>query len=302
MKITNNFQRGIKKVWTVQGRQVSPIHYAAPILQPGYWDDFDPFLLMMEDTFKRGAFDIHPHRGIETVTYVIDGSITHYDNATGEGGTLQQGDLQFMTAGRGVVHNETPDEGDTVHLLQLWVNLPRKHKMTAPRYQNLKAKDMPVRKEDGAIIRVYSGSSGDIVSSTLNYVPVTFVEITVDSGKTISQELPGSYNGFIYILKGSGVFGFNNIEAEKGQALWIDTAPANGPSSIVISAKDKLQLILFAGEPLGEPVVARGPFVMNTEEEIVQAYDDYRNGLFHNGKWGLEDRPCGQLYLPPRAP
>ena len=273
--------RSIKKVWTVQGNQVSPIHYAAPILRPGQWADFDPFLLMMDDTFQKGAFDIHPHRGIETVTYVIDGSITHYDSASGEGGTLRKGDLQFMTAGRGVVHNETPAEGETVHLLQLWVNLPREHKMTAPRYQNLQAKDMPVREEDGAIIRVYSGASGDIVSNTLNYVPVKFVEMIVDRGKSISEEIPGGYNGFIYILEGSGTFGSNKTEAAKGQALWLDSASANEQSSIVVAANEKLRFILFAGEPLREPVVARGPFVMNTEEEIIQAYEDYRNGLFH---------------------
>lgn len=275
------YQREIKKVWTVSGNQVSDIHVAAPILKPGLWADFDPFLVMMEDKFGQGAFDVHPHRGIETISYIINGAITHYDSATGNGGTLHKGDVQFMTAGRGVVHNETPPEGETVHMLQLWVNLPRAHKMTEPRYQNMRAKDMPVRYETGASIRVYSGSSGDVVSQTLNYVPVTFVEITVERGASVDQDLPGSYNGFIYILEGKGVFGANQVEAEKGQALWLDSAMVAGMSSIQISAKEHLRLVLFAGEPLKEPVVARGPFVMNTEEEIAQAYNDYRNGVFH---------------------
>jgi redox-sensitive bicupin YhaK (pirin superfamily) len=234
----------------------------------------------MEDKFEKGAFDVHPHRGIETITFIIDGTINHYDSATGGGGTLKKGDLQLMTAGRGVVHNESPADGECVHLLQLWVNLPRKNKMTAPRYQNMHAIDMPVRQEEGALIRVYSGSSGDVVSDTLNYVPVTFVEMVVERGASISQDLPGSYNGFIYVLEGNGTFGENKVEAKKGQSLWLGAADESNMSSINVTANEKLRLVLFAGEPLGEPVVARGPFVMNTEEEITQAYRDYRNGMF----------------------
>ena len=239
----------------------------------------------MEDKFEKGAFDVHPHRGIETLTFIIDGSINHYDSATGAGGTLEKGDLQFMTAGSGVVHNESPADGEKVHLLQLWVNLPRKYKMVKPRYQNMHAKDMPVRQENGALIRVYSGSSGDIVSNTLNYAPVTFVEMVLEEGASISQDLPGTYNGYIYVLEGSGTFGENKVEAKKGQAMWLGSANDGEMSSIHISANEKLRLVLFAGEPLKEPVVAYGPFVMNTEEEIRQAYQDYREGKFET----LED-------------
>jgi quercetin 2,3-dioxygenase len=271
--------RDIQKVWSVQERNISAVHRAGAVLQPGYWEDFDPFLLLMEDQFQKGAFDIHPHRGMETITYIISGTINHYDNVTGEGGKLQSGDFQFMTAGRGVVHNESPGEGERVHLLQLWVNLPRKYKMVEPRYQNISKESAPVRHEDGALIRVYSGSSGSVKSNTLNYVPVTFVEMIIESGTTISQDLPGNYNGFIYVLEGSGSFGENHIQAKKGQALWLGAA--DFPQSLIkVTATDNLRLVLFAGVPLREPVVARGPFVMNTEEEIVQAYTDYRNGNF----------------------
>ena len=272
--------REIKKVWTVNEQKVSPIHSVGPVLAPGNWKEYDPFLLLMEDKFEKGAFDVHPHRGIETITYIIDGSINHYDNATGAGGTLEKGDLQFMTAGRGVIHNESPDEGEKVHLLQLWVNLPRKNKLTEPRYQNMHAKDMPTRQEEGAVIRVYSGSSGDVVSNTLNYVPVTFVEMIVEKGASIAQDLPGSYNGYIYVLEGSGVFGENKVEAKKGQAMWLGSGNKEKMSSIHVSAKEQLRVVLFAGEPLNEPVVAHGPFVMNTEEEIQQAYRDYQEGKF----------------------
>jgi redox-sensitive bicupin YhaK (pirin superfamily) len=184
-----------------------------------------------------------------------------------------------MTAGRGVVHNESPGEGESVHLLQLWVNLPQKYKMVEPRYQNIHKEDVPICHEEGALIRVYSGSSDSVVSNTLNYVPVTFVEMIIENGASISQDLPGSFNGFIYVLEGSGSFGEDNIQAKKGQALWLGVANSE-LSLIKVTATEKLRIILFAGEPLKETVVARGPFVMNTEEEIAQAYADYRNGKF----------------------
>ena len=274
--------REIKKIWTVNEQNISPIHTAGPVLPPGPWKDYDPFLLLMEDKFEKGAFDVHPHRGMETITFIIDGNINHYDSATGAGGRLEKGDLQFMTAGSGVVHNESPADGEKVHLLQLWVNLPRKYKMVKPRYQNMQAKDMPVREEDGALIRVYSGSSGNVVSDTLNFAPVTFVEMVLESGSSIIQDLPGSYNGFIYVLEGSGTFGENEVEAKKGQAMWLGSADESKMSGINVSANEKLRLVLFAGEPLRETVVAHGPFVMNSEEEIRQAYRDYREGKFLN--------------------
>jgi quercetin 2,3-dioxygenase len=277
--------REIKKIWTVTEQKVSPVHTAGPVLAPGNWVDYDPFLLLMEDKFEKGAFDVHPHRGIETLTYIIDGRIEHYDNATGAGGILEKGDLQFMTAGRGVLHNESPLDGEKVHLLQLWVNLPRKYKMVKPRYQNMHAKDMPVREENGALIRVYSGSSGDMVSNTLNYAPVTFVEIILEKGSSIVQDLPGSYNGYIYVLEGSGTFGENKVEAKKGQAMWLGSSDDSELSGIQFTANENLRLVLFAGEPIKEPVVAYGPFVMNTEDEIRQAYQDYREGKFET----LED-------------
>jgi quercetin 2,3-dioxygenase len=273
------YSRDIQKVWTVQERKISAVHRAGAVLEPGHWEGYDPFLLLMEDKFEKGAFDIHPHRGLETITYVIDGTINHYDSVTCEGGKLESGDFQFMTAGRGVVHNESPEEGESVHLLQLWVNLPQKYKMVEPRYQNIHKEAAAVRYEEGALIRVYSGSSGSVVSNTLNYVPIIFVEMIIENGASISQELPGSYNGFIYVLEGSGSFGEDNVQAKKGQALWLGAADLE-LSLIKVTATEKLRIILFAGEPLKETVVARGPFVMNTEEEIAQAYADYRNGKF----------------------
>jgi redox-sensitive bicupin YhaK (pirin superfamily) len=273
------FQRGIEDVWTVQHQQNSPIHIAGMVLDPNNMKESDPFLFLAEDFFKKGTFDFHPHRGIETVTYVIEGKLEHQDNKAGRG-ELGPGDVQWMTAGKGVIHIEDPAEGETVHSLQLWVNLPREHKMTEPRYQNLRAQDMPVREENGALIRIFSGSSGGIQSPTQNYVPVTMVEINLEPGASVTQDLPGDYNGFMYILEGKGQFGKNKTEAEKGHVLLLEKGEAGLSSEVTITAKEPLRVLLYAGKPLNEPIVARGPFVMNTEEEIRQAYRDYMDGKF----------------------
>ncbi|MRN55599.1 pirin family protein [Paenibacillus monticola] len=272
-------KRSISEVRDVILKSMSPIHAAGPVVEPGNWAKNDPFLLMMEDEFQKGSFDLHPHRGMETVTYVIAGQIEHYDTHSGEGGVLGPGDVQWMTAGSGVEHNEVPSEGLIARSLQLWVNLPREHKMTKPRYQNLKSEAMPIRQEKGATIKVFSGSSKDTVSSTLNYVPVTMVEMLIEPGFTVTQDLPGSYNGFIYVLEGSGTFGQNNEIASQSQVLWLGEG-GSGTSEIDITAINPLRLLLYAGEPLKEPVVARGPFVMNTEREITEAFSEYRQGTF----------------------
>jgi len=273
------FSRGIRSVRSVSHRENSPTHKVGLVIEPGNWEENDPFLLMAEDFFQRGTFGMHPHRGIETVTYVIDGKLEHLDNKTG-GGELHPGDVQWMTAGKGIIHTEDPAVGETVHLLQLWINLPSDKKMTEPRYQNMRAQDMPVRHEDGAAIRVFSGSSAGVTAATKNHVPVTMVELIVEPGTTVTQDLPGSYNGFLYIIEGTGKFGSEDVEGKKGQVLWLERGTNGEQTELKIHAEENLHIMLYAGQPVGEKVVARGPFVMNSEEEIVQAYKDYREGKF----------------------
>lgn len=271
--------RGIRSVRDVVFQENSPTHKVGLVIEPGNWEDVDPFLLMAEDYFVRGTFGMHPHRGIETVTYVIEGKLEHSDNKTG-GGELLPGDVQWMTAGKGIMHTEDPAVGDTVRSLQLWVNLPSAKKMTEPRYQNMRAQDMPVRQEEGATVRVFSGSSMGVMAATKNYVPVTMVELNVEAGVTVKQDLPGSYNGFLYIVEGQGMFGKDRTVGQAGQVLWLERGLSNEHTEVSIQATEKLRVLLYAGQPIGEKVVARGPFVMNSEEEIVQAYKDYREGKF----------------------
>ena len=273
--------REIQRKWPLAIHKNTPIHKAGLALPPGNWEQFDPFLLMAEDDMKKGAFDYHPHRGIETVTYMIDGELVHTDNR-GNKGRLKKGDTQWMTAGKGLLHLEEAPENGFAHLLQLWVNLPADSKMVDPRYQDILQSDVPIRREEGCEIRVISGSSGDYKSPTLNYAPVTMVEITLQQGYAVKQDLPPDYNGFIYILEGSGVFGSNETPGGKKEVLWLSRVE-DSPSEIMIKANEPLKILVIAGKPLREPVVARGPFVMNTEAQITEAYKDYRDGKF--GRW-----------------
>lgn len=273
-------QREISRVWEAAAREGQGSHLRiGQVLKPGLWKEYDPFLFMAEDWFQQGTFDFHPHRGIETVTFVLEGKLKHEDNYGGYG-ILEPGDVQWMTAGRGIIHSEDPLPGETVHSLQLWVNLPRSDKMAEPRYQDLKSANTPVRRESGSIVRVFSGASGGVEATTLNHIPVTYLEIVMEEGAVLSQDLPGGYNGFIYVLEGKGRFGSNEKPGEAGMVLWLGSANGAEPSEITIRADEPLRVILIAGQPIHEPVVAYGPFVMNTDEEIQQAFEDYRSGKF----------------------
>jgi redox-sensitive bicupin YhaK (pirin superfamily) len=259
---------------------MTPEHRIRPLVASGDPNATDPFLALMEDWFPRGVFDKHPHRGMETVTYVIEGRLDHYDSYGNEGSILP-GNVQWMTAGRGMIHLEQPAEGVTVHSLQLWVNLPAADKMVEPSAQNLVAADLPLRREPGARIRVFSGKSGDVVAPTRNYAPVTMLEIQLEAAARVRQELPADYNAFIVVLEGDGLVGSEQSPVHAGDVVWLTRTDDDGVSEVEIAGGTApLRALLFAGRPLREPVVAYGPFVMNTEEEIHQAYADYLAGRF----------------------
>ncbi len=262
---------------------MTPEHRVRPLMPAAMRGDFaatDPFLALMEDWFPRGVFGKHPHRGIETVTYVLEGRIDHYDNQ-GHQGVIRPGDVQWMTAGRGLIHNEIPAEGVVVHSLQLWVNLPAADKMTAPRYQDLAGDAVPVRREPGAEVRVFSGSSGGVTAPTTNFAPVTMVEFRLEPGAWVRQDLPADYNAVVVVLEGVGALGKEGAPVKAGDVAWLTRGEDASSSEAAIQAGDKpLRALLYAGRPLREPVVAGGPFVMNTEAQIAEAYADYRAGRF----------------------
>jgi hypothetical protein len=230
-------------------------HAMRMVLEPGNWEEYDPFLIMAEDWFTAGTFGDHPHRGIETVTLVLEGQLQHSDNQGGKG-ILGPGDAQWMTAGRGIIQREEP-HGPRVHTLQLWINLPAAKKAAEPRYQNLRHADMPVRREPGALLRVFSGASGGVAATTKNQIPITMVEMRLDSGARVEQDLPARHNAFLYVIDGAGQFGRDAAAARAGQVAWFSRVEADAPSSIAVRADGPLRAILWGGVPIREPVEAR---------------------------------------------
>jgi len=274
-------RRGVARITdSAIGPGMTPSHRARPLVHDGDFAASDPFLFLMEDWFDPHVFEFHPHRGMETVTFVLDGELDHREQGKTPS-RFSTGDAMWMTAGRGVIHNEAPVEEKTVHTLQLWVNLPAAEKLTEPRYQVLKRDAMPVRREDGAEIRLFSGSSGELRAATLNHVPVTMVEFSLAPHARAVQDLPADYNGFLYVIAGNGFFGVERAPAHAGQIVWMERPDRAGLSEFALQAGDEpLRALLWAGRPLRESVVAYGPFVMNTKEQIREAFADYQAGRF----------------------
>lgn len=252
--------------------------------------DFDPFLLLDEmgpvdyaPGEAVGAPD-HPHRGFETVTYVLDGKMQHKDSH-GHAGSLGPGDVQWMTAGAGVVHSEMPEEkftaqGGRMHGFQIWVNLPRQDKLMKPRYQELPDRRIPVAESaDGKVkVKVIAGESLGQSAAIDTRTPIAFLHMTLQPGGGIDQALPANYNGFAYVISGAGEFGAEAKPATAHQMVIFGNDGASVKIKNRQDAKEALELLLLAGVPLNEPVVRYGPFVMNTEEEIHQAIRDYQSG------------------------
>ncbi|HEY9737030.1 MAG TPA: pirin family protein, partial [Trichocoleus sp.] len=251
---------------------------------------FDPFLLLdelgpvnLKPGEAKGAPD-HPHRGFETVTYVLDGRLEHKDSV-GNAGQLLSGDVQWMTAGAGVVHSEMPEAeftrtGGRLHGIQLWVNLPQRDKMMAPRYQEISAVQIPTAQtEDGSVsVRVIAGEALGAKAVIETRTPIIYLHFTLQPGATVVQPVSPEYNAFAYVLEGSGLFGAEQEPGEDGQMVIFAQDGQEVAISNPAEASQPLDLLLIAGVPLNEPVVRYGPFVMNSEAEIVQAIEDYRNG------------------------
>jgi quercetin 2,3-dioxygenase len=250
---------------------------------------FDPFLLIDEmgpadyaPGEAVGAPD-HPHRGFETVTYVLEGAFEHEDSA-GHRGSLEPGDVQWMTAGGGIVHSEEPsrdikEAGGRVHGFQIWVNLPARLKMTQPRYQEVKSDRIPyAASADGkARVRVIAGAALGAHAVIDTHTPITFQDWTLDAGADASVRLAPGERALAYVFEGSARIGARGAEVQDGQLALLgegDVVRLRGPERAGAHGR----LLLLAGVPLGEPVARHGPFVMNTREELLQAFEDYRNG------------------------
>lgn len=221
----------------------------------------------------------HPHRGFETVTYMIDGQMDHQDS-NGGGGSITNGDTQWMTAGGGILHIEAPPEqlvmsGGLFHGLQLWVNLPRAAKMIAPKYQDIRGKEAALltTPDGGSLIRVIAGEVAGHAGPGSTFTPINLAHITLQPGAQLDLPWQPAYNALVYVLAGRGTAGVEKRPIQLGQLA------AYGPGDAIrVGATTELDLFVMGGQPIREPVAQYGPFVMNTRDELKQAFEDYQKG------------------------
>ena len=269
----------------------------------GNTTDFDPFLLF--DDFRndnpddyRAGFPWHPHRGIETITYVLAGSVEHGDSL-GNRGSLGAGDVQWMTAGRGIMHQEMPkgDAAGRMHGFQLWANLPASLKMTAPRYQDIGAADIPeVVEDDGTRVRIvcgeFGGKKGPVEGVAAD---PRYLDVSVPPGRRARIAVDRTNHAFAYVFAGSGTFrdasGPQGVLTEQVDGATTRSLPREGENRslilfdrgdevVVQAGDDGIRFLLVSGRPIEEPVAWYGPIVMNTQQELQQAFNDLRNGTF----------------------
>lgn len=246
--------------------------------------ELDPFLLF--DEFRSdqagdyiAGFPEHPHRGFETVTYMLAGRMRHRDNQ-GNSGLLTAGSVQWMTAGRGIVHSEMPEQEDGLMWgFQLWVNLPGRDKMTAPRYQDIEPARVPtLQPAPGATLRLlageYGGQSGPV--SGIDATQPVYVDLHLEAGARAELPLPVTHNAFAYVYEGAARIGGATRATARGELAQLGA----GDRLLAEADGGRAHLVVIAGRPLGEPVARYGPFVMNTREEIMQAFADFQAGRF----------------------
>lgn len=248
--------------------------------------DLDPFLLLdqmgpmdVEPGEARG-FPPHPHRGFETVTYLLSGEMQHRDS-WGNHGVLRPGDVQWMTAGSGLVHSELPGEGlvrngGRLHGFQLWINLPKRDKMIAPRYQDTASERIPLAQDAGGkvAVKVIAGKALGVDGVIDTRIPILYLHLTLEPGAEFVQEIPRSENALAFVIEGEGSFA--GKKAAQYQVVLFDRA--GDAVRIANTGTRPLSALLIAGEPVGEPVARYGPFVMNSREELQQAVEDFRQG------------------------
>ncbi|MCP3031596.1 pirin family protein [Halobacillus sp. A1] len=278
----SKFQREVKKHWYVDYNEMGfPAIQKGWVLPADRWKEFDPFILMAEDWFKKGTFPDHPHRGFQTVTYVVDGRLEHIDNAGGRD-ILEPGDVQYMNAGWAARHAEEGVEDDVAHTLQLWLNLPKDKKKSETIYQNVYGEQAPVMPFKGGSLKVFSGDLAGVQGPLDSIVPITLSEWTMAEGSEYTLDLPENHNAFLYVLAGEIEAGENEVNLKKhGVATLSFNEEGEGASQITIKSNQRqTKVLVYSGRPINEDIVQHGPFVMNTMEEIKQAYEDYRNGKF----------------------
>lgn len=275
-------ERGIGRVITTPPPAPGFIgegHTAVPVVDPADFARNDPFIVLMDDRVDlapgRKAGDAHPHAGFEIATFLLEGELRDRDE-----GVLRAGDVMWTTAGSGVIHNEDVEPHGATRILQLWFTLPSKDRWAAPRLHHMRREDAPVRREPGVEARVYSGSSGAVTAAAHTYLLMTMVDVRLDAGATFDQELPGSYNGFIYVLEGDvDASGSPARRVASGQVAWLADAERGASTVLRLRAGDGgARFVLYAGERQGVPIVMHGPFVAETRSDLMRISREFMEG------------------------
>ena len=248
------------------------------MIAPDRAPEHSPFLLMAEDWFAPPAgFPTHPHRGIETVTFVLAGDLLHRDH-TGGAGSSSAGDAQFMTAGGGVMHSEMPGERG-VQSLQLWLNLPARLKRARARYANVLRSEAPVFRRPGVEARVYAGRFDEAAVPHGSTWPLTMIDLSLEAGASVDLPVPPGERVFAYALKGEASLGADRRAVAEGDVAWGALSPGDDAQDLLpVQARSGARLLVCASPVIDEPIAMGGPFVMNTQEEIVEAFADLRAG------------------------
>lgn len=251
-------------------------------IAPTVSNQYDPFLLFDHFAFNdpvegpiRG-FPMHPHRGIETVTYILEGTVNHRDSL-GNAGVIGPGDVQWMTSGGGILHEEMPHRGPDgiINGFQLWVNLPAKQKMSRPQYRGVVGSTISIYKNSGCLVRIVAGTMGGLKGpiTEITADPI-YLDVKLDAGASINLPIPEKHTCLAYVFEGQGKFGDQEVDAVKMVVF------SPGDQIDVKAGTSSVRFVLVAGAPIGEPIFPYGPFVMNTPEEIQQALADLKNGTF----------------------
>ncbi len=255
---------------------LGPDHKARQVVN-GPFSKTDPFIILMDDILDKKNDDpiggAHPHAGFETVSLLLEGEIGD------EAHIMKEGDFQIMTAGSGIVHTETIEKKTKMRLLQLWLNLPKTNRWATPRVQDLPLEHVPVKRENGIVIKLYSGSLAGLQSPVQNYSPMIVADISMDAGVSTFQLLPANYNVFLYVLKGNIGVGEEGKQLHQHQVGWLNLFNDAAESELLLKAGDAgARFVLYAGRPTGDNIVSHGPFIADSSEDISRLYQEYRKG------------------------
>ena len=261
---------------TPQQGFLGPGHTMRHVVQ-GAFSQTDPFIALADDTMAipdgKPVGGPHPHAGFETVTLMLRGKWEESSHV------IQAGDFQMMTAGSGVIHTETIAPNTSLHLLQLWLTLPKNDRWTQPRVQNLSFDHVPKRIENGVDIRVYSGSFAGLTSPIKNYVPVIIALVQLEKEVTTIQQLPASFNTFLYVIDGSVEVGDEKKRLAQRQVGWLDKGTDASESELRLTAGESgCQLVIYAGQQQHVDIVSKGPFIGDSQEDMVRLYKEYHQG------------------------